>query len=174
MFADKFSIMTQKHPSDLFATEWKTAMNTAVLRRAGAALALEDIHSKVWEPAFCNCQSLLQELHDHSMKLTRVDNIMWFWRYNDGLEMQLVNLFAGVNACLGDSKKEGWIRGVVHRIRDYWHLDKYRKTASVFLELKKSLKLQKGDFSDVQKLATQVRSNRRLNDDWLMHKLFNI
>ena len=146
--------MTQKYPSDLFVAGWKAAMNAAVRSSTGATVTLADLHPKVWEPAFRNCQSLLQELHGHSMNLSRID--VCFKRHERDLEMQLTNLFSGVNACLGEPKNGTWIRGVVLRIDDYWHLCNYRKAASAFLDLKKALNLQKGDFSDVEKLATEV------------------
>jgi len=154
--------MTQEHPSALFATEWEQAMNAAVRSSAGAALTLVDIHSKVWEPAFRNCQSLLDKLYDHSMKLSRIDG--HFKQHEHDLETQLASLFAGVNACLGKAKSGAWIGAVVCRIHDYWHLCNYRKAASAFLDLKKALNLQKGDFRDVKKLATEVRSKLRADD----------
>jgi len=153
--------MTQKHPSDLFVTGWKAAMSAAVRSSAGVALTLADIHSKVWEPAFRNCQSLLQDLHDRSMKLSRID--VCFKRHEGDLETQLSSLFAGVNACLGETKNGAWIGGVVRRIKDYWHLCNYREAASTILELKKALNLQKGDFSDVKKLAIEVRNKYKSN-----------
>ena len=156
VFAAKFYIMTERYPSDLFVTEWKVAMNAAVQNSVGAALTLADIHCKVWEPAFHNCQSLLQELHDRSIKLAQIDKC--FRQHVHDLEKQLMSLFAGVNACFGETKSEAWIRGVVNCIRDYWHLCNYCKAASTFMDLKKALNLQKGDFSDVEKLATEVRS----------------
>ena len=156
VFASKFYIVTQEHPSDLFATEWERAIKAAVRSSAGDALTLADIHSKVWEPAFRNCQSLLDKLHDRSIKLSCIDG--YFKQHEHDLETQLASLFAGVNACLGKPKSGAWIRGVVHRIHDYWHLCNYRKAACAFLDLKKALNLQKGDFSDVKKLATEVRS----------------
>jgi len=155
-FAAKFYVMTEKYISILFVTEWEAAMNAAVQSSAGAALTLADIHSKVWEPAFRNCQSFLQELHDRSMKLAHID--VCFRQHEHDLEMQLTSLFAGVNACLGKPKSGAWIGRVVRRIHDYWHLPSYCKAASAFLDLKEALNLQKGDFSDVEKLATEVRS----------------
>ena len=148
--------MTQKYASDLFVTGWKAAMKAAVRSNGGAALTLADIHSKVWEPAFRNCQSLLDKLYNRSMKLSRIDG--YFKQHEHDLETQLASLFAGVNACLGKAKSGAWIGGVVRRIHDYWQLCNYRKAASAFLDLKKALNLQKGDFSDVKKLATEVRS----------------
>jgi len=147
--------MTQKYASDLFVTGWKAAMKAAVRSNGGAALTLADIHSKVWEPAFRNCRSLLDKLHDRSMKLDQID--VCFRRHELDLEMQLKNLFAGVNECLCETRSDTWIGGVVRRIHDYWQLCNYRKAARAFLDLKKALNLQKGDFSDVETLATEVR-----------------
>ena len=127
-------------------------MNAAF--RTFGPLTLVDIHPKVWEHAFCSCQSLLQELCDRSMKLSRVDRC--FKRHKSDLEMQLGNLLAGVNACLGDRRSGAWIKGVVRCIYDYWHLCNYQKAATAFLDLKKALNLQ-GDFRNVEKLATEVR-----------------
>jgi len=160
--ADKFYIVTQEHPSDLFATEWEAAMNAAVRSSAGAALTLADIHSKVWVPAFHNCQSLLDKLYDRSMKLSCIDG--HFKQHEHDLEIQLASLFAGVNACLGKAKSGAWIGEVVHRIYDYWHLHNYRKAANAFLDLKKALNLQKGDFNNVEKIATEVRIECKPDD----------
>ena len=131
-------------------------MNAAVKNSAGTSLTLEDIKPKMWDPAFRNCQSLLQELQDYSMNLARIDGC--FKRYESNLEVQLMNLFAGVNACLGIEKDGSWIEGVVHRVKEYWQFCNYQKAATTFLSLKKALNLQKGDFSDVEKLATEVRN----------------
>ena len=155
-FADKFYIMTQ---SDLFLTQWRGAMDKAFRGSAGASLTLADIFPKVWLPAFRNCQSLLQELHNHSLNLGQIDK--FFKRHEHDLEMQLMDLFKDVNACLGVTKSGAWIAGVVCRIHDYWHFCNYRKAANALLELKKALNLQKGDFSDVETLATKVRSKCR-------------
>ena len=160
-FAAKFSIMTQKHPSDLFVTGWEAAMNAAVRSSAGAALTLADIHSKVWEPAFRNCQSLLDKLYNCSMKLAHID--VCFKRHEGDLETQLSSLFAGVNACLGETKNGAWIKGVAKRIHDYWHLHSYHKAASTFLELKEVLNLQEEGFRDVERFATEVRSKCKLS-----------
>ena len=131
-------------------------MTVALKSHAGASLALADIKCEVWDPAFRNCQSLLNELCDRSMKLACVDR--YFKRHKANLEMQLRNLHAGVNACLGETQDGAWIEGVVCRIRDYWQLCNYRKAATAFLKLKEVLNLQKEDFSDIEKLATEVRS----------------
>lgn len=153
-FADKFYLMNQEHASILFTVGWRAAINAA--RRSGTSLALSNIKCKVWDPAFRNCQSLLKELCDCSMKLARVDG--YFKQHRANLEMQLRNLLAGVNACLDETKDGAWIGEVVSRIHEYWQLCNYRKVATAFLKLKEVLNLQKEDFSDVEKLTTEVRS----------------
>ena len=85
-------------------------MNVAVRNSAGTPFTHEDIKPKMWDPAFRNCQSLLQELQDCSMKLAHTDGC--FKRYKCNLEVQLMKLFAGVNACLGNEKDGGWIKKV--------------------------------------------------------------
>ena len=146
--------MSQKYPSDLFTAGWKAAKDAAVKNTTNTPLTLANICSEVWDPAFCNCQSLLDKLYDRSMKLSSIDE--YFKQHERNLEMQLMNLFAGVNACLGEKKGGAWIKGVVRCIQDYWHLCNYHKTASAFLDLKKALNLQ-GNFRNVEKLATKVR-----------------
>ena len=142
--------MSQKHLSDLFTVEWTEAIKNIT----NSSLTVADICSEVWDPAFRNCQSLLDKLHDRSMELACID---WSFRQHErDLETQLMNLFAGVNACLGEITSGAWIKGVVRCIYNYWHLCNYRKAASAFLDLKKALNLQ-GDFRNVEKLATEVR-----------------
>ena len=148
--------MNQEHASNLFTVGWRAAINSAFRSSDDSSLALSDIKCKVWDPAFRNCQSLLKELCDCSMKLAHVDG--YFKRHRANLEMQLGNLLAGVNACLGETESGAWIKGVVCRIHEYWQLCNYRKAATAFLKLKEVLNLQKEDFSDVEKLATEVRS----------------
>ena len=154
--ADKFYLMNQEHASKLFTVGWRAALNAAFRRSAGTSLTLTDIKCKVWDPAFCNCQSLLNELCDHSMKLALVDR--YFKQYKADLEMQLRNLHAGVNACLGETQDGAWIEGVVCCIHDYWQLCNYQKPATAFLKLKEALNLQKEDISNIEKLATEVKS----------------
>ena len=154
--ADKFYLMNQEHHSKIFTVEWRSAINAAFRSSPGASLALTDIKCKVWDPAFRNCQSLLNELCDCSMKLELVDR--YFKQHKANLEMQLRNLHAGVNACLGKTQGGAWIYEVVCRIHDYWQLGSCQKAATAVLKLKKVLNLQREDFGDIEKLATEVRS----------------
>lgn len=155
-FADKFYLMNHKHSNNLFSVRWKERIKEAFRNSARTSPTLADIHSKVWVTAFDSCQSLLEELHDRSMKLAHIDK--HFMDHKSDLEMQLDRLFKGVNACLGKDRSGLWIREVVHRIQDYWLLCNYQKAASIFLDLKEALNLWSEDFSDIEKLATEVRS----------------
>ena len=125
-------------------------MNAAVKNSSNRSLTLANICYEVWDPAFHYCQSLLDKLSDRSMKLAHIDRS--FRQHERDLEMELINLFAGVNACLGEKKREAWIKGVVRCVHDYWHLCNYRKAASAFLDLKRALNLQ-GDFRNVEILV---------------------
>ena len=151
-FAHKFYIMDHEHSNEIFTMKWNGAISAAVNNNPGASLTFADIYSKVWDPAFHSCQILLHELHDRSMKLSDINK-----RFKSrNLEKQLRELFAGVNACLGEKKSGAWIGEVVRRIHDYWDLCNNHKAASAFLDLKEALNLQKGDFSNIEKLATEV------------------
>ena len=148
--------MNHKHSNNLFSVRWKERIKEAFRNSGRTSPTLADIHSEVWVTAFDSCQSLLEELHDRSMKLAHIDK--HFMDHKSDLEMQLERLSKGVNACLGKDSGELWIREVVHRIQDYWLLCNYQKAASIFLDLKEALNLQNEDFSDIEKLSTEVRS----------------
>ena len=151
-FVDRFYIMKHEHTSDLFNAEWTAAMTAAIRNSTNASLSLEDIRSKVWDPTFCNCQSLLQELQDCSMKLSHIDG--HFRQHKEDLEKQLRELLAGVNACLEETKNDDWITGVVCRIQNWWYYHEAVSTVAV-LNLKRALNLQ-GDFTDVEIFVTEV------------------
>ena len=149
--------MSQKYHSNIFNMEWTAAMNAAVgvEKSTCHSLTLANVCSVVWDPAFDKCLSILQKLRDRSIKLALID---WYFRQDKtSLKMQLENLQLGVNACRKENNHEAWIAGVVCSINEYWNLCNYQKAASAFLDLKKVLHLQ-GDFSDIEKLSTDVSS----------------
>ena len=122
-----------------------------------STLTIADIHTSVWQPAFIDCQTMLDQLHDQSMKLVHVDKIFKHYR-GQQLESQLMTLFTGVNVC-SDVKGETngtFIKSAVRRMNEYWDLCKYRDAANMFLELRSVLDL-KGDFTNVERLSTEVR-----------------
>ena len=168
-FAEHFFIMTQTYVSDLFHQAWTTTMDNAVKT---STLKLADIHTSVWHPAFLHCQTMLEQLHNQSMKLVEVDKFFKHYR-GQQLESQLMTLFKGVNACtkLQNESTGTFIERAVHRMNDYWDLCKYQEAANIFLELRSVLNL-KGDFKNVERLSTEVSPNMNnlvVNDTIIMY-----
>ena len=151
-FVGKFCIMTQTHVSDIFHKIWVNAMKISIKRNP--TMKIEEVHDAVWKPAFSHCQSLLSQLYTRTIKLANIDR--YFKQYqNQKLDLQLMNLFDGINACLGQQNDGAWIKQVVQHIITYWNLCNYRDAANTFLQLRSTLNL-KGDFGDVERLSTEV------------------
>ena len=151
-FAEDFSTMTQTCASALFHQAWTTALGVAVKT---STFNLADVYTSVWQPVFLQCQTMLEQLHNQSMKLVEVDKL--FKRYRGSqLESQLMSLFEGINTCRKQHKNSGtFIKNAVQRMNEYWDLCKYQEAANMFLELRFALKL-KGDFRNVERLSTEV------------------
>ena len=166
-FAEDFFTMTQIYVSDLFHQAWTTALGVAVKT---STLKLADIRMSVWQPAFVQCQTMLEQLHDQSMKLVDVDR---FFKHYQGqqLESQLVSLFKGVDACSELYESNGtFIKRAVHRMNEYWDLCKYQEAANMFLDLRSVLNLR-GNFKNIEKLSTEVRqliNNLAVNDNHIV------
>ena len=151
-FVENFCIMSQKYVSDIFHKIWVNAMENALKRNP--TMKIEEVHDSVWKPAFSQCQSMLDQLYTKTMKLADIDRC--FKQYqNQNLELQLMNLFDGINACLGQQNDSVWIKQAVLHIINYWNLCNYRDAANTFLQLQSALNL-KGDFGDVERLSTEV------------------
>ena len=151
----KFNAMMQIHPNDLFNVIWHITMTRAVSTKP--VLQMDDIVTQMWDPAFHLSQELLDQLHDHTMKLSRVENDFRHYRYQpDHLQGNLMSLCKGVNLCLERMDASfSWVHGVVLTIQEYWSLCQYQTAACTLLKLQKELKLT-GDFQVVVKLAEQV------------------
>ena len=151
-FAEDFFTMTQTCASDLFHQAWTTALDVALKT---STLKLADVHTSVWQPVFLHCQTMLEQLHNQSLKLVDVDK--FFKRYrSQQLESQLMSLFKGVNACRKQRENTGtFIKMAVQRMNEYWNLCKYQEAANMFLDLRSILNL-KGDFRNVERLSIQV------------------
>ena len=151
-FAEDFSTMTQTCASDLFHQAWTTTLDVAVKT---STLKLADVHTSVWQPVFLHCQTMLEQLHNQSMKLVDVDK---FFKRHRGqqLESQLMSLFEGVNTCRRQRENSGaFIKRAVQRMNDYWDLCKYQEAANMFLDLRSALNLT-GNFRNVERLSTEV------------------
>ncbi len=147
--------MTHVHVSNLFVLSWKKQLSIATKKLRN--LTLEGIEEHVWQPTLLECQVLLEQLYTQKMDLAVVD--AKFSDYNpEELTCQLKGLAKGVNTCakLCDKNDLSWIDERVKRIRVYWDLCGYRETARTFLELRKALNLENGDFTDIEMLAKKV------------------
>ena len=151
----KFNFMETKYVNDLFPRIWKSQMKAAV--RGNPDFEIGDIVTKIWEPAFLQCQTLLDELQSRSMRLSAMDEHFGIYQTNlNKLEGDLTNLCRGVGSCLNQfNVSTSWIRGVVQLMQQYWSLCQCTSAADTFLELKRRLQLE-GNFDQVESLASQV------------------
>ncbi len=150
--------MSVVHVSVFFVKTWRKQLITAT--RKSRSLTLDGIEENVWQPTLDKCTELLEQLYTQEICLSLVDEI--FWEYNPAqLTIQLERLAKGVNACRNQTENEdvNWVDQRVQRMQIYWNLCGYRKAAITFLELQKTLNLEKGDFSDVEMLANKVIQN---------------
>ena len=150
--------MTQLYNSAIFGSTWSKTMGHAF--HSNPNMTISDVGPKVWEPAFTQCQQLLEQLHSGSMTLLIVDKR--FSQYKgelERLERDLKSLCDGVNACYGRHTDSSWIHQAVTRMKEYWRLCAYREAANSFLKLRDSLKLTKGDFKDVERISKEVNEH---------------
>ena len=153
-FAAEFYVVSFTHGNDLFLCIWKSSLNKAVT--SNSQLSLGDVFSLVWEPCLEKCKQLLQSLRDLSMKLSDVDTILKPYEIQRSLETCLSSLFKGINdvSCLAFDHRD--IEVAARRIRNYWGLRQYQRSANAILEVKRCLGLQGGNFQSVEKLSQQV------------------
>lgn len=129
-------------------------MKAAVQGNSG--IEIGDIVTKIWERAFLQCQTILNDLQSRSMRLSVVDEYFETYQTDRNFERDLTNLCSGVGSCLNQSSvSTTWIKGVVRLIQQYWSLRQCTSAADTFLELKGKLQLE-GDFDQVELLAAQV------------------
>ena len=137
--------------------------------KSNPELSIQDIVTKIWEPAFQECCRILESLRGRTMKLCEVDNRFKCYDDPGKIKSHLENLYKGVELCLGHNQHStsspGWIRSAVESMQQYWTLSRYAKAAKTILELKERLELT-GDFSIMETIATQVRDS--LGDDLII------
>ena len=148
-FAWMFHVMEKEINSTIFNSIWHDKFQTTLAEKP--MLHITEIETHVWIPTFQDCQSLLNQLENMSIRLNDVKNLPM----DTDLKHELESMCRGVSKCIGRSVSDNWIDTSVKRIREYHKLCDYGAAANLFLKLRNSLKLQ-GDFSDVEKIAAEV------------------
>lgn len=149
-FAEEFQIISV---SEMFLGFWRRTLNQAIMDNF--QLSLCDIYGSVWLPTLERCRKLLQSLEDLSMKFSDVDTDLQ--PYHDCLDLQLKLLYDQMAEISQKSGNLDLIKQATLRIKKYW---KYQKCADIFLKLKNSLGLSKGDFQVVERLSQQVYATK--------------
>ena len=153
----KFDIMLRQNFSELFSKIWKDYMKTAATakRKSGSDLTIPDIKTEIWEPAFTECQTLLDSLRERTIQLSVVDR---YFKSVDHKKRMIQSLYVGVEKCMNNEVRDHdprWITVAVDLMDKYWSLRELVEVADVVLNLKGKLGLT-GDFTLIETLAKQV------------------
>ena len=168
-----YDFMARHHPNDIFHRIWSAVSLKAA--KENPNLTINDIVTKIWNPAFQECCRVLDSLHDHSMKLKEVNDR--FHHYDDGnvIVVHLEKLYKGVELCCNrapHAKRPVWIDSAVDRMQQYWTLSRYADAAQTVLQLKENLGLT-GDFSLMETIAKKVKLKDTVNLQYIL-PLFGI
>lgn len=160
----KFDTMFRNYSTELFHIVWKSHMKAAsgIAIKTSTTLVIEDIKTKIWDPAFDECKSLLDSVHDRSIKLVDVDR---YFRHIDKRDMLLHRLHNGVMECLGVVRHKinlEWIHTAVNLMMEYWSLVNLADAARTLMTLKNKLNLS-GDFSLIRTIAEEVSAEVRVS-----------
>ena len=157
--SSKFDTMFRNYSTELFRLIWKSRMDAAhaIASQTSKILVIEDIKTKIWDPTFEECCSLLSSVEDRSIKLIAVDH---YFRHLQNREMQLRRLQIGVQECSGIEGPKihsniEWIDTAVHLMKESWSLLSLCSAAKTIMALKNKLNLS-GDFSFVHSIAKKV------------------
>ena len=153
----KFDIMLRQKFSELFSKIWNEHMKTAATakRKSGSELTISDIKTEIWEPAFTECQTLLDSLRERTIQLSAVNR---YFKFVDHKMKMIQSLYAGVEKCMNNEVHDHnppWIAVAVDLIDKYWTLRELVEVADVVLNLKGKLGLT-GDFTLIETLAKLV------------------
>lgn len=153
-FAKSFKLLTMRYGSDLFSDTWTKSLICAAHNPQLPEFSIAHVYCHVWKPTLNHLVNLIDSVISLTIKLSDVDN----FKDLPNLETQLMNLFHGVMECM-KKKHDNLqpIRTALNSIKQYRLFCSYCNGADVFLELRKVLNLQKGDFTLVQDFAADVR-----------------
>lgn len=152
-FAAQFMLLTGRYGSDLFLKTWNTKLDCAVQDIPEFSIA--HVHHHVWKPTLNSLVKLIDSVVSLTIKLSEVDD---YFKGQESLDTQLNNLFHGVSQCVNREHEDVTpIHRALDAIHDYWLFCEYCNGADIFLKLRTTLNLQEGDFSLVEKFATNVR-----------------
>ena len=146
--------MSNEPGCDLFASTWKKAMAKASIEKPD--LTFDDVLHSIWEPCLNDCNQLLQSLVNLTTELTDID--IKLKPHQTSLETQLDSLAKGIRKCTGLDIDRSSITLAVTRIKQYWELCRFQDGANIFLTIRNSLGLTKGDFTLVEKLSKEVHN----------------
>ena len=153
-FAKSLFMMTNTFDNGIFRSIWSNTLHQA--RAKNPNLSVKHLQSDVWTPAFQQCQKLLKDLYQLTITLQNVNK--HFKNYSqDDLTREFTFLSHGVNTCTDCRQGEKWISQSVEKIVQYRKLCGYCSAAKSFLNLKDSLKLSGGDFTDVEMISKEVK-----------------
>ena len=149
-FVDHFGIMQSKG-SNLFLLPLRQNMKQVLLK---TGLSVADIYPQIWKPTFLHCQKLLNGLASLQMTLSSVD--LYLKPCKKNLKAEVKSLAAGLKRCSVVVPDSRTIDLALSKVTDYWRICEYQGGAQVFLDLRKVLNLEGGDFSRILKLAANV------------------
>ena len=152
----KFDIILRNF-SGLFSKIWNEHMKTAATAKwkSGSELTIPDIKTEIWEPAFTECQTLLDSLRERTIQLGAVNR---YFKSVDQKKRMIQSLYAGIEKCMNNEVWDHdphWITVAVDLVDKYWSLHEIVEVADVVLNLKGKLGLT-GDFTLIETLVKQV------------------
>ena len=155
----KFNIMLRQNFSELFRKIWNDHMKTAATAKwkSGSELTIPDIKTEIWEPAFTECQRLLDSLRERTIQLSVV---YCYFKFEDHKKKMIQSLYAGVEKCMNNEVSDHdprWITVAADLMDKYWSLRELAEVADGVLNLKGELGLT-GDFTLIEILAKLVCS----------------
>ena len=149
-FVSKFCTLSE---TQVFRSVWENAMSIAIEKHPG--LNVDDISTCVWQPCFKECKELLTSFASLTMKLIDVDR--YLKPCQSSLDTEICAFFHGWSKCTHEEFIQEDVELAIERVKQYWEFCCYREGAILFLNIRNSLGLMKGDFKIVEELSREVK-----------------